>query len=612
MSRRLSFLSLSALAVAVYANTLGHGFVFDDVLWVGDQSAIRSLKTAAGFFSTGQLWNRVYRPLAMLSFSLDHAVAGLRPWFYHAENILLHAGVTALVYRLLRPLGAEKAWLAAALFAVLPVHSEVVASITSRSELLATLLGLLALSQIGRPVLACGLLVLALLAKESAVAFPALAVVLWWRAPDRLARARMISGIIALAVAVVIYLSLRAAAHCCDLFPPQFVYDLDNPLVFADFFTRVRTGVMILSQNLALCIAPHHLSADYSFPQTTLVTAWMEPRLLAWSGLLLAALAGAGLALDKHPDFGRGLAWFLIALAPVSNIPFAIGTIRAERLLYLPSVGTCLVLAEAIALLLANRRRWAVALTVALISSYGAATIRRNVVWRSQETLLTANVADAPRSAKAYFDLGVSRMFTGDAAAALPYLKRATEIQPDYVLAQGSLAACLEKLGDIAGAEQVYRRMFRSDPGDQNPAAALVRLCSARDDWHCVAQVMRRLLAANPDAASQPDAWVVLGNALLRSGALDDAENAYRRGASLGPAPVAHFNLAGIFVRRSQPGEAVKEYQLAEQAGLQTEELYLDWASALERAGDAAGARRIAARGLARFPTSQRLLRMPR
>ncbi len=602
MTRRLPLLLLVGLALAVYANTLGHDFAWDDLWWVVDNPALPNLRNMGEFFRAHE-W---YRPLALLSLRLDYAVAGLRPWFYHAHNVLLHAAVSLMVYGLLRPFGGAKAWLAAALFAVLPVHTEAVANVTSRSELLAALLGLLALSQRNRPLLAGAFLLLALLSKEGAVAVPALAPLLWWRRPDRPARREMAVLLGALVAAVAAYLLLRSLVHG-NIFWTFRPYEVDNPLVLGDWPTRVRTALMIVGQNLALCFVPYHLSADYSFLQIPLVASWTEPRFLLWTALPAIALGGALAVRRTHPDFARGLAWFLLALFPVSNLVVLIGTIRGERLLYLPSVGTCLVLAEALTILLAARRRLAWTLVALLLATLGLVAARRNLVWRNHETVLAATVADSPRGLNAHYLLATHYLRAKNCAMAIPGFRRTLELHPRFDLARLNLAACLEQVGELSGAEQNWRELFKAHPGDRALATDLVRVCAKRNDWRCVAATLGQLLAANREAAGDAVAWVALGNALLRSEELEEAEAAYRRAVALGGTPVGHFNLAGLLVRRKRFREALEQYQAAERMGMNSEELYVDWATTQKQAGDADTARRTAARGLERFPDSAAL-----
>lgn len=609
-NRHLKLAVLAGIALVVYANTLGHDFVYDDFMWILNNPAIRDLPNAGQFFVTGLFGNVIYRPLTALSFSLDGAIAGLQPWFYHAENILLHGAVTLLVYLVLRPLGERKAWLAAAFFAVLPVHTEVVANVTSRSELLATTLGLAALLQLRRPGIAAGLLLLALLAKESAIAIPALTVLFWWRMSERPPLRRMALTLGMLAFATGAYLFLRFSTHGSIEVPQGVLYELDNPLVLADLPTRVRTALMIVGQNLGLCLVPYHFSADYSYNQIPLVTAWSEPRFLLWTALPVALLAGAAASHRKRPDFLLGLAWFFVALAPVSNLLMPIGTIRAERLLYLPSVGACLVVAEALELLLERRRQFAVALAAVLLLALGVVTVRRNIVWRNQETLAKATVADAPNSARAHHMLANYRKRAENCAAAVPGFRRSLEILPDLWQSSVGLADCMERTGDLFGAERRYQKLFMFIPGDRTLAQILTDLCALRNDWRCVAITMRHLISYNTEAAADPGAWVALGNAMLRLGDLNLAEAAYYRSISLGGTPVGRFNLAGLLVRKGRYRQAAEQYRAAEIMGMNSRELYEDWADTQKKAGDLRGARQTAARGLARFPDSEVLMRL--
>lgn len=615
-SSSIQFQSLQApllvmIGAAVYLGTLACDFAYDDVLWVVDNELIRSPRNLPHFFSSGQLGQRVYRPMALVSFALDYAVAGVRPWFYHAENALLHGLVCLLVYRLFQPMGRRTAWLTAALFAVLPVHREVVSNVSGRSELLATLLGLAALLQLRRPLLAGALLLLALMAKETAVAIPALAAVLWWRSPSRPPLAKMSTTMLALSGAVGLFLLIRPLANCCTLFPENLLhYQTDNPLLLADWSTRLRTALMMPGQNLAACLLPFSLAVDS--PPALLVTRWSDPRLLLWV-LLPLALAGGCLAVRRfHANAACGLGWFLVAVLPLSNIFLLIGVVRADRLLYLASAGVCLMVAEAAAVALEVARRPATVLVVAVLISLGAVTARGAMDWRTQESIVFAGVRDSPRSAEAHQLLATCLRTSGHCAAAIPVYRRALELYPEYLHAQGGLAVCLEQTGDLAGAQRMYLAASTALPADEALAQGLSRVCAARRDWACVASTMRRLITANPLAARNEQAWIALGNALLFSGHAQEAESAFRRALQYGNPPVAHFNLAGLLIRQGQTGEAIEHYRAAEQAGMRREELYVDYAQAMKRQGAVADARKLAARGLAYFPDSAELKRLSR
>lgn len=139
---RFAILAIAAIAFLVFANSLWNGFALDDVPIVKENPAIRRLSNLRAIFGNGY-WpeNKVflYRPLVILSYALNYAVAGVRPFTYHLVNVLLHAGNSALVYCLFVALFKARgvALAGAAAFALHPIHTEAVANVVGRAELLA-------------------------------------------------------------------------------------------------------------------------------------------------------------------------------------------------------------------------------------------------------------------------------------------------------------------------------------------------------------------------------------------------------------------------------------------------------------------------------------------
>jgi tetratricopeptide (TPR) repeat protein len=551
------------------------------------------------------------------------------------ENVLLHALVTLLLYRLLLPAGAGAAWLAAALFAVTPLHTEVVANVTSRSELLAALFGLLALGVArsgarkadppgrARPnragahragallpaFLSGGLYLLALMSKESAVAIPALLLVMGWPLSDRAAtpggapgtpdvppaerlrrylRSLPLGPLCGMAIALGVYLLLRRHALGQIQWPREAM--LDNPLMYSDLSTRLRTALMVLGQNLRLSLVPWPLSADYTFPETPLIVRWSDPRFLGWTALVAGGAAAALAAGRRFPNIARGMAWWLAAMLPLSNLFMTFGTIRAERMLYLASMGTCLALAEAAVRLRSpdsgaklGRLAWAAALA-GLLALLGVQTVRRNMVWKDHGSVILATARDAPRSIRANYQMAEHLMRSGDCAAAVSYYGRVLAIYPAFGMARYDLAACYEKLGRLDLAEPLYRELFAANPGDRGLAQAVTAACEARKDWPCVADALRRFLATSRQGPADAAAWLALGNALSRAGRAAEAESAYRRALQWRDDAVTHFNLAGTLVNLGRVTEAIEEYRAAQRLGMNRKELYADWAAAERRA----------------------------
>jgi hypothetical protein len=135
-------LALAVLALLAYANALANGFVLDDRGIVLDNPLVREPGTAWRAFLTpywpAAIGGGQYRPLGILSFVLDGAIAGPSAMWYHAVNVAWHAAATVLLWVWIRGfLAPAGALVAAALFAVHPVHVEAVANVVGRLELMA-------------------------------------------------------------------------------------------------------------------------------------------------------------------------------------------------------------------------------------------------------------------------------------------------------------------------------------------------------------------------------------------------------------------------------------------------------------------------------------------
>jgi len=184
MNERWHVALLLAVTMLVYGNTLLNSFTLDDGVYILSNSAVTG-PSVRGLFEPDKT-NHIFRPVTFATLALNWAVGGAQPFGYHLVNLLLHAAVILLLYLVLRtlleplPRAATVALAAAWLFAVHPIHTEAVASIVGRSELLAAGFLLVAwlLHLHDRPILALASLVLALLSKESAVTF------LRWHSPE--------------------------------------------------------------------------------------------------------------------------------------------------------------------------------------------------------------------------------------------------------------------------------------------------------------------------------------------------------------------------------------------------------------------------------------------
>jgi Tfp pilus assembly protein PilF len=464
---------LVAIALALYANALPNDFAFDDYSTLLRNTSIRSLATLPELFSPRQLY-AAYRPVRYLSFALDHAVSGDRPWAYHLFNSLYHGLAAAVVFLVLRRLTRDgRAALAGALlFVVHPVHTECVAYISGRRDLLVTLFYLLAFlawlrwRETGRALdLALGAAAfgLALGSKETAVTLPAalaLHDLVLARSP-----ARLRVPALALAAAAVALLAWRAIT--------AGVQPVDPPWWGGSAEANYATAARIVARYAQLLVAPTTLLADYSAEAFPLSRSFAEP------GAALAALAlcgAAGMALacrTRAPLAAFGVGWFFLTLAPVAQV-WPYHELAAEHHLYLPSVGACLL--AGLGVEAARRRagaRIAYGLFAVVLVAFAARTAVRNLDWRDAETISRATIEAAPRCARARLNLGVCLARRGDGDAALAEVEEALRIRPDYVAARFRRAELLERAGRRAEARADYEAVLAAiESGASSPIPA--------------------------------------------------------------------------------------------------------------------------------------------
>jgi protein O-mannosyl-transferase len=483
---------LALLAIVPHLNALAAGFTFDDIPNVRNNPAVTGGIDPVGILGSPWFFS-IYRPFTVLTFAINEALAPGSAAGFHAVNIVLHAGVTIVLFVLALRLFASVrvAVIAAALFAVHPIHTEAVTSIVGRAELLAALFGLMALwgaaradtmpARWGRRALQALSLVsftLALFSKESAVTL--LVLIPLVRIACR--RQPFAEGLwgelrsldwVPYVLCTGVFLLLRTA-----VVGPNTPYDvpLNNVLAFVPATVRVRSAIGVLWDYFGLLNVPWVLAADYSYNQVPVIRDWMDVRWLAGAALLAAA--AVVVYRNREPSVTFAAVFPFVALSLTANVLFPIGTVKAERLLYFPSVGWALLVAYGWDRLLGVRRHPAIVVSVlsGVIALFGARTWTRNWDWQDTPALYASMVRGAPWSAKARFNFGVLlRDYRADHEGALVQFRRAMAICPlaDIALAIGGE---LERKQAIDEALEWYGKAAALAPGF---GTVYVRQCGA-------------------------------------------------------------------------------------------------------------------------------------
>jgi len=560
--------ALVVLAVlGLYGRTIGFGWVFDDQMEVVLNTFVRSLQHLPAIFYT-TAWSGsgmetyLYRPLPTATFALNHLVSGLAPWSFHLVNVLLHALVSILVFRLGRlwGLSVPAAGLGGLLFAVHPVHVEVAAAVFGRKDLLAGVFSL-AVVLLHRKAVEKGswttpfpvaAYALALLSKEVGMMALILVVAHDWvlgGGARNLLRSRRIPRLYVSYVAVLLAYVLLRNAVTGGLAVPETSY-LDNPLVNASPGGRFLTALVVQGFGLLLQLAPLSLSPDYSFNAIPMASSVLDPRVLG--SLALMALTGWSVVALRSRSTVPSLAivWYVATVFPISNLLLTTGTIFGERLLYLPSVALCLSLGGGLAWTAGRWSKPAVALILALLLAFSFQTLRYSGAWRDDLSLFRWAVEAVPNSSKAHHKVGEELLRAGEPGPAIASLHRSLEIAPDNEFAAQTLSIARRQLAQSYLTPEGELDPRRPQPQDPEVLYALGQISRERGDLTQAGSLWEAAVASDDPP---PEALGDLGVLRLAEGDTARALELLQRSVELRPSlSTAWYSLATVYLSRNE------------------------------------------------------------
>ncbi len=504
--RTLIILSLIFFSLLPYSNALLNDFVYDDRTAIVDNPTVQDIGNI-GTALTHDYWygtelsgSGLYRPLTIISYIINEALSGNSPFSFHMVNVLLHLSVVLLIFFFVSLLfdGVAIPFIASLLFAVHPIHTEAVTGIVGRAELLAALFLIAALvlhikgSEDKRPAssgtvfIAASLVsyFFALLSKENAIAYPAFVIVVSAYMECRKSKLHTIKifkaftngkvlfsffGSITVTIA---YLVIRWKVLGAQAFSTS-VSVLDNPIVQADLYERTVTACFLLFKYALLMLFPIRLSADYSAWQIPLSS--FPPSSYDILSILFAIIIFflIIIAYLRSKVFFLPLALFMIAYAIPSNLFVTIGTIFAERLMYLPSLGICLLFAvvgvRIISAMKKNERydkfNPALYATIGIIVVlFSVRTFIRNYDWKDNFTLYSRTAEASPKSARAHGNLGLALADRGRYDEALKEFRHFVSLYPDVEKIHINIAKIYVEQRKHNEAEQEYREAIRINP----------------------------------------------------------------------------------------------------------------------------------------------------
>ena len=473
-------IGLAVLAAVLYVNTLGHQYTFDDSIVI-----VENAFTKRGFGGLYELFTRDffegiygpqgmeltggrYRPLSLMMFAIEWQFFPNTPMVGHLLNVffyMLTAWVMLGVLTRWFGRGSMVPYATVLLFVVHPVHTEVVANIKSRDEIMCLLLLLSALYSVQQKKAIWAIwgsvaFFMSLLAKETSFMYAPLIPMVYLVFDEK--EGAVLSNRLGAAlrkslpyfVAALAYFTLRYAMVGGVGGSETNPDIMENPFVSATVSEKLGTIGLILFRYLGLMVFPITLSCDYSYPQIPFVGLANPLSLLTWVAVI-GATGWSLVHLLRKSVIALGWLMFLLPLLLVSNLPFNIGAPMGERFLYVPSLGFLLMAVLLLTRVLSAQKKilWAIVVVIAVIFSLKA--VNRNPFWHDNLTLFGEDVKNSPNSAKIHYyygsDLLNSVINGGDNRIldkALPELTRAVSLNPKFHLAIYALAKLYDMKGD--------------------------------------------------------------------------------------------------------------------------------------------------------------------
>lgn len=592
-------------AFLVYANTLGHGYTVDD-----DTVMAKNNITKGGLDSLGRVftsayregfWDRddnLYRPLSVAMFAIEWHFFPENPMPGHIINVVLFSLTVFLLMllmaRMLSGLPLLVSFAIAMIFAVHPIHTEVVANIKSRDEILCLLLGIGALImavkyfESGHRMslwYSCACLFFALLSKENAITLLAVIPLVAYFTSKQPWKVIAFKAWPYLGVTLV-YLMIRWSV-LGDAGKPTELQVINNSLVAASgWSTQFATATAIMGDYLRLMLVPHPLSFDYSFNQIALKTMG-SPAFLIWLGLILGLIVYAIKNIPKFNPISFGILFFGVTVSLVSNFIILIESTMAERFLYMPSVGFILALvvflsvitkvrpvhkAETMIQHLKGNPVFVSIITILLIG-YAAKAIDRNADWKDNYTLLTQDVKTAPKSARIRYAYGSALLFEKALKEQNPvakanyleqsvkHLSKGVEILPEYSEAWRHLGIAYKEQENYAAAVTAFEKARSYKAFDAADILATSGLCYGKIGRYPEAlSDLNRSLSMNPN---DPESNNNKGLYLFESGQIDSSLIYFDKAIALKKDFYqAYYNKGNTFAQKGNYAEALRLYAI--------------------------------------------------
>lgn len=572
-------LLLLALLFIVYSNTLDNGFVWDDIALIANNARVHSLRYVPSHFTVsffdqpdGPPEGKQYpywRPLTLLSLSLDYAAWGNNPFGYHLTNLLLHALNAVLVLLIFRRIPATRrlAFIGALIFALHPLQTTPVAYISGRTYLLAAAFFLCACVLFLRRITtknagaACtaGMalcVALSLMATEMVFTAPLLLLLLAAMAYMPFAH-RSIEAAIAAAAAVAGYVICRSSLNL-----PMTGWLASTGLLSVRRLLAVAESLMLYGR-LVLLPVGLHMERFLDLPQAS------DPLALCCAAAALLIAAAAAYGVRRRNLQAYLLCWSLLALLPASNIIPIYPDIAArqiflgEHFLYLPLVALSMIGAMAWRAATDQMSRWPSLIRsagVAALALLGTLTYAHNEYWKDEATLYSLTLKRYPDSVRMCTNLAIVYAREGRFDESLSLLQGVAKRNPLSDLTHCRLAAVYYKMAKLDLAYEELTRALAINPRSAAALDGLGMIDRAGGRIDSAIAYYKKAIDASPLYLTPR---LNLAAAYMDQGKAELALRALRDAVAIDPDSIeARTRLATIYEKQGRAEEAAAQYRI--------------------------------------------------
>lgn len=474
-SQKIQILILSLASLLAYSNIFTNQFVWDDQFFIQEWTQIRDVKNLPSMLQ-GVLppkFSGAFRPGLSLAYLFFYQLFGQNPLGWHLQALLVHLINTILVFFIVKQVTQVKsksflAFFSALFFGLHPIHTEAVTYISASINNIGVMFFLSSFYfyLINKRLISLLVAFAAFFTYEFTLSLPLLI---------SLHQLTFTNKLSLKTIAVQIFYKtwvffLLAFSY---IFTRVLVihsvgrggYPLDN------FYLTMLTMAKVFLRYLELLILPINQSINHTLPggiisgyyidlkkESFVAQSFLNPYTFLATLIMAFLLIIASKSRKKNPFITFSIGWFMLTLLPASNI-VPVQEFMAERYLYLPSVGFCLLLAWLI-----SKFKFKVSLVILISLIFSYLTFQRNFVWKDGLSLWLDTTRASPLSEIAYFNLGNAYQRVGQSDLAIDAYLHAIANKPSSMGSYINLGNIYMSRGELSLAKNAFTSALNIDP----------------------------------------------------------------------------------------------------------------------------------------------------